>query len=159
MKKKLIKNIFAFSLIFTVIDQISKILFNRYLVLGKSYTIFEKFFYVTKTYNDGVSFSMLSGHKNLIILIALLIMVFLFLYMQKFKESKKNILAFSLVYGGLFGNLIDRVIYGYVIDFLDFYIFGYNYPVFNLADTFIFIGVCILIYAVYLGEDNDNSSK
>ena len=155
MKKK----VFLFSIILFVIDQISKLLIDKFLVLGKSYTIFDKFLYITKAYNDGVSFSMLAGHRFLIILISLAIMVFLYFYMQKFKENKKNMIAFSLVFGGLFGNLIDRLVYGYVIDFIDFYVFNYNYPIFNLADSFICIGVCILLYSIYLGEDNENSSK
>ena len=155
MKKKVI----LYSIILLVFDQISKLVFDKILVLGKSYTIFEKFLYFTKAYNDGVSFSMLSGHRFLIILISLLIMVFMYFYMQKFKVNKRNIIAFSLVFGGLVGNLIDRIVYGYVIDFIDFYVFNYNYPIFNFADSFICIGVLILLYSIYLGEDNENSSK
>lgn len=78
--------------------------------------------------------------------------------MKKFKENKRNIIAFSLLIGGLLGNLIDRIIHGYVIDFIDFYIFNYNYPIFNIADVCICIGVFILLYSIYLGEDNENSS-
>ena len=77
--------------------------------------------------------------------------------MKKFKASKKNILAFSLVFGGLFGNLLDRIIHGYVIDFIDFYIFNYNYPIFNIADSCICIGIFILLYSIYMGEDNENN--
>lgn len=155
MKKK----IFIFSILFFVVDQISKLVLNNVLVLGKSYTIINNFLYITKVYNEGVSFSMFSGHRLLIIFVSLMIMIFLYFYMQKFKENTKNMIAFSMVFGGLFGNLLDRVIYGYVIDFIDFYIIGYNYPTFNLADKFIFIGVAILLYSIFLGEDNENSSR
>ena len=79
--------------------------------------------------------------------------------MKKFKNNKRNIIAFSCIYGGLIGNLIDRIFHGYVIDFIDFYIFNYNYPIFNIADASICIGVCLLIYSIYLGEDNEVSSK
>ena len=155
MKKK----VMLFSIILFIIDQISKLLIDKFLVLGKSYTIFDKFLYVTKAYNDGVSFSMMQGHRWIIILISLVVMVFLYFYMQKFKVNKRNIIAFSLVFGGLFGNLVDRIIYGYVIDFIDFYVFNYNYPIFNFADSFICVGVLILLYSVYMGDDNENSSK
>lgn len=155
MKKKVI----LFSIILFVLDQISKLVVDKVLILGKSITIFDKFLYLTKAYNDGVSFSLLSGHRWIIILITLFLMVFLYLYMQKFKVNKRNMIAFSLVFGGLFGNLIDRIVYGYVIDFIDFFVFNYNYPIFNLADSFICIGVCILLYSIYMGEDNENSSK
>ncbi|MDE5889251.1 MAG: signal peptidase II, partial [Bacilli bacterium] len=71
--------------------------------------------------------------------------------------------AFGLLYGGLAGNLIDRIISGYVIDFLDFYIFKYDFPVFNVADICIVLGVLLLIYATIKGEDenvnNSNRSK
>mgnify|MGYP000008398479 FL=1 len=153
------KKILIFSIMFLLIDQVSKIVLDNVLILGKSISIFDKFLYITKVYNDGISFSMLTGKRWLIILFSILILVFLYFYMKKFKENKRNIIAFSLIFGGLFGNLIDRIIYGYVIDFIDFYIFNYNYPIFNFADSFICIGVLILLYSIYLGEDNENSSK
>lgn len=155
MKKK----IMLFSMLFFMFDQISKLLIDTFLVLGKSHTIFDKFLYVTKVYNDGVSFSMLSGHRWIVIAINILILVFLIFYMRKFKQNKRNLIAFSLVFGGLFGNLVDRFVYGYVIDFIDFYIFNYNYPIFNFADSFICIGILMLLYAIYMGEDNETSSN
>ncbi|MDD5865925.1 MAG: signal peptidase II [bacterium] len=154
MKKK----IFILSFIILLIDQLSKIILDKVLILGKSIKIFDKFLYITKVYNDGISFSMLTGKRYLIIIISIIILVFLYFYLKKFKENKKNIIAFSLLIGGLLGNLIDRIIHGYVIDFIDFYIFNYNYPIFNIADVCICIGVFILLYSIYLGEDNENSS-
>ena len=136
---------------FLLIDEASKIILDNVLSLGKSITIFDKFLYITKVYNDGISFSMLTGKRWLIVFFSILILIFLYFYMKKFKENKRNIIAFSLIFGGLLGNLIDRIIHGYV--------FNYNYPVFNLADSFICIGVLILLYSIYLGEDNENSSK
>ena len=153
------KKIIIFSIMFLLIDQVSKIVLDNVLTLGKSISIFDKFLYITKVYNDGISFSMLTGKRWLIIICSILILVFLYFYMKKFKENKRNMIAFSLIFGGLFGNLIDRIIYGYVIAFIDFYIFNYNYPIFNLADSCICVGILILLYSIYLGEDNENSSK
>ena len=155
MKKKVL----LFSFILFIVDQISKIVLDKVLVMGKSYTIFDKFFYITKAYNDGVSFSFLSGRRLLIILISIFVLVFLFFYMNRFKVNKRNIIGFSLVFGGLLGNLLDRIIHGYVIDFLDFTIFKYNYPIFNLADSFLCIGICLILYSIFLGEDNEHNSK
>ena len=69
MKKKIL----ILSIIFFALDQISKIILDKVLVLGKSYNIFAKFLYITKAYNDGVSFSMLQGHRFLIIVISLIV--------------------------------------------------------------------------------------
>lgn len=153
MKKK----IMLISVVLFVVDQVSKLLIDHFLPLGKSYRICEKFLYITKAYNSGVSFSMLTNHRFLIIILNLLIMLFLYFYLKKFKENKRNIIAFGMIFGGLFGNLVDRFVYGYVIDFIDFYIFNYNYPIFNLADSFICIGIFLLLYAIIMGEDNEKN--
>ena len=60
-------------------------------------------------------------------------------------RSKIENLSYGMIIGGIIGNLFDRIFYNYVIDFLDFKIFGYDYPIFNLADTFIVIGVILLV--------------
>lgn len=74
-------------------------------------------------------------------------------YEKSFKKSKVNALAFGLVYGGLLGNLFDRIRFGYVIDYLKFYIGGYEFPVFNLADTAIVVGFILMFIAIIKGED------
>ena len=79
-------------------------------------------------------------------------MIFIFFEIKKIKKLDKfDIIGYSLLTGGIIGNLIDRIIYGYVIDYLDFYIFNYNYPVFNFADISIVIGVIIVI--IFRRED------
>ena len=147
------------TLLFLIIDQISKIVLDRILVLNKTYIICDKFIYITKAYNTGVAWSMLAGKPLVIIFMTIAIFVFLLYYMQKFKNNKRNVLAFSLVFGGLLGNLIDRFLYGHVIDFIDIMIFNYDYPIFNIADSSVFVGVLLLIWSIYLGEDNENSSR
>ena len=76
-------------------------------------------------------------------------------FCRKVKENINKI-ALSLVIGGSIGNLIDRIVRGAVVDFLDFKIFGYNYPIFNLADTFIVLGVFLLLIGNTGGNKNDN---
>ena len=61
-------------------------------------------------------------------------------------------IAYSMILGGSIGKFINRLIYGYVIDFLDFYIFGYDFPIFNLADSFIVISIFMLIVDLIRGE-------
>ena len=64
-----------------------------------------------------------------------------------------------MLIGGIIGNLIDRIIYGYVIDYLDFNIFGYNYPVFNLADSMIVISIILLILFINKGDTYDSRKR
>ena len=72
-------------------------------------------------------------------------------------KDKLSILSISLVIGGSLGNLLDRVVRGYVVDFLDFHIFGYDFPVFNVADTFITVGVFLLFISLNRKENNHDS--
>lgn len=129
------------------------------MIANQSITIIKDFFYITFVNNEGAAFSMLTGQRYILIFISLFALFLFYKYIDTFKKNKRNTLAFSLLIGGLLGNLFDRVVFGYVKDFLDFRIFKYNFPVFNLADIFIFLGVVLLIFAIIKGEDYGNSSK
>ena len=80
-------------------------------------------------------------------------------YSYSFKKTKLNTYGFGLLLGGILGNLSDRLIFGYVKDFLDFIIFKYDFPVFNIADICIVIGVILLIISILKGEDNSGSKS
>ena len=145
MKKKVI----IYSFIIVIVDLISKLVIDKLLKINETISIINNFFSITKVFNRGASFSMFIGYRLLFILIGIISIVVLFKYLNNFKINNRNIFAFSLLIGGIIGNLIDRVIYGYVIDFFDFYIFGYDYPIFNVADIFIVIGVVILMISTW----------
>jgi len=148
------------SIIFLLIDQISKLLVVKLLDINKSIVLIKNFFYLTYTHNTGAAFSILTGQRIFLILIAITILAILFNYLRKNKvEGKIDKLAFSLIIGGSLGNLIDRIIRGYVVDFIDIKIFGYNFPVFNLADTFIVVGVFLLIITLGRKENKDDNRK
>ena len=156
MKRRIIIS----SIITLLIDILSKFGIERYFELSESKIIIPNFFTLTKVYNYGVSFSMLNNERYIIILITLVVFGMLIAYAKKFKNNFRNSLMFGLLFGGIIGNLIDRIFLGYVIDFLDFKIFGYNYPVFNIADIGIVFGVMLMIYAIIKKEDvNENSSR
>lgn len=156
MKKKVI----IYSFIIIIIDLISKLVIDKLLKINETISVINNFFSITKVFNRGASFSMLIGYRLLFILIGIITIVILFKYLNNFKINNRNILAFSLLIGGIMGNLIDRVIYGYVIDFLDFNIFGFDAPIFNIADTCICIGAFLLFYAIMKREDiNEIDSK
>lgn len=143
-----------------VIDQIVKVSIDSFWRINEIITVIPNFFYFTKVYNDGAAWSMLDGSIIILIIVAVLAFIFLINYQKHFQNKYRNIIAFGLIYGGLLGNLVDRIIYGYVIDYIKILIGSYNFPVFNIADVAIVSGFILLIYAVINGEDkNENSSK
>lgn len=154
MKKK----IYLISIIFFLIDLISKIIIlsieNKFPV-----KVIENFFYIEKVTNKGAAFSILNGYTFLFIMIAIIMLIYIDKTMLKDIKTKLEIISFSMLIGGIIGNLFDRIFYGKVIDFLSFQIFNYNFPVFNLADTFICIGVFLIIVLTIYGGKNEISSK
>lgn len=153
------KKIIIYSIIFFILDLISKVIVNDFWGLTESITVINNFFYLTNVHNLGAAWSLFSGQRILLIVIGMAALFFIFRWINDFKNNNKNIWAFSLLISGLLGNLFDRIIYGYVRDFLDFRFGSYNYPVFNLADTFIFCGVILLILAIIKGEENGSKSN
>ena len=146
------------SILLFIVDQISKIITVKLIEINKGIEIIKNFFYLTYTHNTGAAFSILTGQRILLILIAIVILIILFNYLRKNKVEKRvDKLAFSLIIGGSLGNLVDRIVRGYVVDFIDVKIFGYNFPIFNIADTFIVIGVFLLLITLTRKEkSNDN---
>ena len=103
---------------------------------------------------------MLNGHRYLIICITTIIIVVLANYLHKNNNMLKyETISYLMIIAGSLGNLYDRIIYGYVIDFLDFNIFGYNYPIFNIADSYIVIGIIILIIGIWRDNNDRNKSR
>ncbi len=129
------------------VDQISKGLLATYTADGDVLS-FGKFFNLVKVWNTGVSFSMFNNHGDvgrvLLSVFSLVVCAFLLHWMLK-EDNQLKIVALGLVIGGALGNVVDRIRFGAVLDFLDFHIAEYHWPAFNLADTFICIGACLLI--------------
>ncbi len=148
------KKLIGESLLFIFIDQILKYLVKRSLL---NVTIIPHFFFLTYTENAGAAWSILEGNRIFLIVIGIFS---LFIIYQFFLKGKKltsfETLSYALLIGGIFGNLIDRIIHGYVIDFLNFHIFSYHYPIFNFADICIVLGVLFLIFQILRGEKNGN---
>lgn len=113
------------------------------------------FFNFVEVWNHGISFGMFNnlayGHW-ILSLVALMISVFLIPLLLR-ATSSFEAMAYSLIIGGAVGNVIDRVIYGAVADYLDFHAFGYHWPAFNVTDSAIFVGVALLlIYSIKRAE-------
>ena len=140
------------SLAVILIDIITKLLVSNNMLLNKSITIIPNFFYLTYARNYGGAWSIFENSTLIITIISLIVIIGIIYYLYKNKTTKKlEIIGYSLLLGGAIGNLIDRIIYGYVIDFLDFYILGYDYHIFNIADIGIVIGIILLLISV--GKD------
>ncbi|MBQ2872997.1 MAG: signal peptidase II [Bacilli bacterium] len=149
-----------FTIIFLVIDIVSKLLISNLMNVGQSIQIINDFFNITYVRNTGAAWSILSGETWLLIIVSLIIISLIVFYI--YKNSPKSDLekiSYSMILGGAIGNLLDRIIYGYVVDFLDFNVFGYDYPIFNLADSFILIGVILLVVYTWRCKDGNQSNR
>lgn len=150
----------VFTIVFFVIDIISKLVVSNFMSVNDSILVINKFFNITYVKNTGAAWSIFSGEILGLIIVSLIIISFIVYYISKNKPSTKiEKIGYALILGGSFGNLLDRIIYGYVIDFLDFNIFGYNYPIFNLADSFIFVGVILIIIYTWRYENGNESNR
>jgi signal peptidase II len=160
MKFKKLLYLIVISPLTVLIDQLTKILAEDSLTFGVRKTVIDGFFYLTLLYNRGAAWSILSGNRWFLVLVSIAATIgFIVYYLKRLNNSKAVLLlALSLVIGGTFGNLIDRALYGQVVDFLDFIIIGYNYPVFNFADTFLVIGMGLLVIAIYFEDKNESKT-
>lgn len=154
MPKKLI----LFTCLFVFIDQISKGLINLFMYVGQSITMIPNFFDITYVHNTGAAFSILAGNRWILIILAIIALNVIYYFFIKEKSlTNKECLIYALLIGGILGNVIDRLLYGYVMDFLAFTFFGYSFAIFNFADTFIVIAVILLIWESWRGSKCKNS--
>lgn len=128
------------------LDFISKRWFANNMQLGESIPVIEGFFHFTLVHNQGAAFGIGADWSRWIFhlssCVALGVLLYLFFKIEH--EDKWSRVAFLLILAGAFGNVADRVRLGYVIDFLDVFVGTYHWPAFNLADSYISIGACIL---------------
>lgn len=139
-----------------VFDQLSKWLVNSALALGESIVLMPMVTF-TKAYNYGAAFSFLgsaSGWQRwfFIVLAAVVSTVLLVWLARLAQHERRTAVALSLILGGAIGNLIDRVLYGYVIDFIDVYYHAWHWPTFNVADSAITLGAGLLILDALVGN-------
>lgn len=153
------KRVFTLGAFFLAIDQISKIAIESFLNPGQYVSVIKNFFSLTCVYNTGAAFSILEGRTWFLTILSVIVLIMILKMSKDFIDNKRNILAFGLLMGGIFGNLSDRMFLGMVRDFLKFKIFGYNFPVFNIADICIILGIALLMYSMIKGEDKCESSS
>jgi signal peptidase II len=140
-----------------VFDQISKYIANTSMSLYQTIEVMP-YFNFTLAYNYGAAFSFLADaggwQRWFFTGLAGIFSVVIFVWITRLKSSAKlEAISLSLILGGAVGNLIDRLIFGYVIDFLDVYYQSYHWPAFNIADSAICIGAVLLILASVKTKD------
>ena len=149
-----------FSMIIFIIDQVLKLIVGFTLDLNTSISVIKNFFYISNVHNYGAAFSILYGNRLFLIVVSIFVLVCLYYFLLKNKKFRYiDIFIYSLLIGGILGNLFDRIIYGYVVDFLDFYIFNYNFPIFNLADICIVFSLFLIIIDTLRGGKVEVRSK
>jgi len=130
-------------------DQVSKYLILHQLPLGESFPLISNIFHLTMIHNTGIAFGLFQQNPSMLtLLIGLCVLLLAVFSFRMLKESRWEQIAYGLILGGACGNLIDRIRFGWVVDFLDFRI----WPVFNLADSGITIGVILFAWKILFAD-------
>ncbi|MTP85588.1 lipoprotein signal peptidase, partial [Turicibacter sanguinis] len=129
-----------------VLDQVTKYLVASQITIGQSIPIIDNFLYITSHRNAGAAWGIFQGKMMFFYLITLAVIAVVIVWMTRLdiKKDKWLMIALALILGGAVGNFIDRVLYQHVVDFIDTYILGYDFPIFNIADSALCIGVVLM---------------
>jgi signal peptidase II len=148
----------ALSALLVAADQITKYVAVQQLALSQIVAV-TPFFNLVLVYNAGAAFSFLSDaagwQRGVFIGIALIASAWIVFLLRRHPHQRLFALALSLVLAGAVGNVIDRVLHGAVIDFLDFHAYGYHWPAFNVADSAISCGAALLIWDAFRPKARD----
>ena len=159
------KIVFSLLVFIILLDQISKFIVDRTMALNHSIPVIQNLFSLTYIRNTGAAFGILAGSDAafrlpILIVFSLLAIGFIGMMLRRLPESEKGLItALTFIMGGAIGNLVDRVVYGEVIDFLDFYWSQFHWPAFNFADSFISLGVLITSYYLIRSKGEDPFSR
>ena len=142
---------YVIALFVIAIDQISKWLIVKNMELGTSIPIIDNVLYITSHRNRGAAWGILENKMWFFYIITVVFVVFIVFYMKNYAKTDRLLgISLGLILGGAIGNFIDRVFRQEVVDFIHVYIFSYNYPVFNIADSALCIGVVLIIIQTLL---------
>ncbi|ROQ17057.1 signal peptidase II [Marinimicrobium koreense] len=147
---------YALAIAVIALDQISKHWVSAALTYGEP-VVFTPFFNFTLLHNPGAAFSFLSDaggwQRWFFTVVAAVVSVVLVIWLARVSEKRYEALALALILGGAIGNLYDRVVLGYVVDFIVVHYQDYYWPAFNIADSAITVGAALLILDMLFGKD------
>lgn len=150
---------YVIAVVMIVIDQWTKYLVIENMTIGESIPVIENIFYLTSHRNPGAAWGILQGQMWFFYIITLIVVGIIIYYIEHYAKTNRLLgVSLGLVLGGAIGNLIDRVRFQEVVDFVDVYIFSYDYPIFNVADSSLVVGV-ILIGIITLFEEVRKDKK
>lgn len=154
MKEKI--RIIIIGLCLIELDQGIKWLVMSHFNLFDSKLIIPNFFSLTYVRNTGAAFSMLEGKLSFFVLLSIAVLVYFVYFLFQSKTIKLSYqFVYSLLLGGIIGNLIDRIAYGAVVDYLDFQFGSYQFAIFNFADICIVIGGILLFLLIWKDETHE----
>lgn len=138
---------YVIAIIAIIVDQLTKYWIATGMERGDQISVIGNFFLITSHRNQGAAFGILQNQRWFFVVITLIVVVAIIWYIQKVKSQPDKLLpvALSLVLGGAIGNFIDRARMGEVVDFLQFNFGSYTFPIFNVADSCIVVGVALII--------------
>lgn len=145
---------YLLALVIILLDQATKWIIVAYMNQGDSIKVIENFLYITSHRNRGAAWGILQGQMWFFYIITMIVVVILIVYIRKIEVNQKLLgIALSLMLGGAIGNFIDRIFRKEVVDFIDTYIFTYDFPIFNVADSALVIGVgLVLLVTIFEGK-------
>nr|WP_285868344.1 signal peptidase II [Mesobacillus maritimus] len=151
---------YIIAVLIILLDQFTKWLVVKYMELGESIQLIENFLYLTSHRNRGAAWGILQGKMWFFYIITVIVIVALVLYLEKEAKNNKLMgLSIALMLGGAIGNFIDRVFRKEVVDFVNTYIFGYDFPIFNVADSALVIGVGLIMLQMIREEREAKRNK
>lgn len=144
---------YLIALFVIALDQFTKWLVVRNMSLYESIPVIGDFFHLTSHRNKGAAWGMLEGKMFFFYIITIIVVIGILYYLHNHARSNRMLgVSLAFILGGAIGNFIDRLVRKEVVDFFDFNIFGYDYPIFNIADSSLVIGIIMLLIASYLEE-------
>ncbi|KUK10212.1 MAG: Lipoprotein signal peptidase [Clostridia bacterium 41_269] len=147
---------FTWAAVVLILDQLSKHLIQRIIAEGESIPILPGVFHLTLYKNPGAAFGIFAYKTNLFITVTIIVMIIIiFFYLKLPKSMGLAKISLALQFGGAAGNFIDRILHGYVVDFIDFRV----WPVFNIADSAIVIGVILLCWDFFIQREKEGCDE